>query len=347
LANKARTLCGMKKVKLPRHVRHKQAKGRSYLYYDTGQRTDEGKAIMVPLPGIDDPTFGRALSMAQGRRKSRANAPQALTVAGLANLFEKSVEFSQFAEKTRSVYSLYLGQLREKLGIAPAGELTKNHVLIIRDRMVDRHGAANQIVRTLGALYKWGRNREHVTNNPVRGIVQLEKGEHAPWPEALVEEALADADPIVRVGVALHYFTAQRIGDVCRMRWDDIRDGAIRVQVQKTGLDLMIPFHERLAAILAGIERDGETILAKARNPWKPELLRRHFQRWAVGRGIKVVAHGLRKNAVNSLLEAGCSAAETAAISGQTLQMIEHYAKKRDQPKLGRAAMGRWNKAGK
>jgi integrase len=335
----------VKKVKLPRYVRHKKAKGKSYLYFDTGQKTDEGKPIMAPLPSIDDPGFGRALGVAQGRRKARGNVPQSLTVAGLANLFEKSVEFRHFAAKTQTIYSLYLGQIREKLGIAPAGELTKAHVLIIRDRMSERHGAANQIVRTLGALYKWGRNREHVANNPVAGIKQLDEGEHEPWPEALVEQALADPDPAVRLGVALHYFTAQRIGDVCKMRWDDIQDGSVRVKVQKTGIDLMIPFHQRLAAILEGIERDGETIMSKAGKPWKPELLRRHFQRWAAERDQKVVAHGLRKNAVNALLEAGCSVAETAAISGQSLQMIEHYAKKRNQPKLGKSAIGRWNKA--
>jgi hypothetical protein len=50
---------------------------------------------------------------------------------------------------------------------------------------------------------------------------------------------------------------------------------------------------------------------------------------------------------VNALLECGCSAAETAAISGQTLQLVEHYAKKRDQRKLASAAILKWNKGGK
>ena len=335
----------MKKAKFPRYVRRKGAKGRTYLYFDTGQKTEEGKTILLRLPGIDDPAFGRALGAAQARRKARPNVPHALTVARLADLFEASAEFSQFAEKTRKVYSVYLSQLRDKLGIAPASEVTKSHVLIVRDRMGDRSGAANQIVRVLGALYKWGRNRDHVTNDPVRGIVELEQGEHAPWPPTLVEQALADPDPAIRAGVALLYFTAQRIGDVCNMRWDAIDDGSIRVLVQKTGYDLVIPFHARLAIILDGIERSGETILARGDRQWSPDTLLRHFQRWAAERGVKVVAHGLRKNAVNALLEAGCSVAETASISGQTLQMIEHYAKKRDQPKLGKAAMTRWNKA--
>jgi hypothetical protein len=59
------------------------------------------------------------------------------------------------------------------------------------------------------------------------------------------------------------------------------------------------------------------------------------------------VPHGLRKNAVNALLEAGCSAAEAASISGQSLQMVEHYAKQRAQARLADAAVLKWQGHGK
>jgi hypothetical protein len=51
------------------------------------------------------------------------------------------------------------------------------------------------------------------------------------------------------------------------------------------------------------------------------------------------VPHGLRKNAVNALLEAECSTAEVSAITGQSLQMIEHYAKHRNTAKLASTAI--------
>jgi len=70
--------------------------------------------------------------------------------------------------------------------------------------------------------------------------------------------------------------------------------------------------------------------------------LRDSIQRFCANRGFKVVPHGLRKNAVNALLEAGCSAAEAAAISGQSLQMVELYAKKRSQKTLGDNAILKW-----
>jgi predicted transcriptional regulator len=54
------------------------------------------------------------------------------------------------------------------------------------------------------------------------------------------------------------------------------------------------------------------------------------------------VPHGLRKNAVNTLIEAGCTVGEVSAITGQTLAMVEHYAKQRNNLKLAKRAMGKW-----
>jgi len=54
--------------------------------------------------------------------------------------------------------------------------------------------------------------------------------------------------------------------------------------------------------------------------------------------------HGLRKNAVCALLEAGCSEAETAAITGQSIPMVMHYAKKVNQKRLATSAMAKWER---
>ena len=45
------------------------------------------------------------------------------------------------------------------------------------------------------------------------------------------------------------------------------------------------------------------------------------------------------KNAVNALLEAGCTIAEVAAITGQTFQVVEQYAAQVNRGKLGKAAI--------
>lgn len=55
-----------------------------------------------------------------------------------------------------------------------------------------------------------------------------------------------------------------------------------------------------------------------------------------------LVFHGLRKSAVVFLLEAGCTVPEVSAITGQSHQMVEHYAKEVNQKKLAAAAILKW-----
>lgn len=57
------------------------------------------------------------------------------------------------------------------------------------------------------------------------------------------------------------------------------------------------------------------------------------------------VFHGLRKSAVVFLLEAGCTDAEVSSITGQSRQMVEHYARQVNQRKLAAAAVLKWETA--
>jgi transposase len=54
---------------------------------------------------------------------------------------------------------------------------------------------------------------------------------------------------------------------------------------------------------------------------------------------------GLRKSAVVFLLEAGCTDAEVAAITGQSREMVEHYARQVNQKRLAAAAILKWEAA--
>ncbi len=114
---------------------------------------------------------------------------------------------------------------------------------------------------------------------------------------------------------------------------------------QKTGRTLRIRLHQDLLAELARHPADlGYILKGQGGKPLHQHTLRISLQAFAAKHGAKVVPHGLRKNAVAALLEAGCSAAETAAISGQSLAMIEHYSKTREQGALGSAAILKWER---
>jgi integrase len=336
----------MARAKSLLHVKRTRAKGRIYYYFRTGQKGTDGKEILNRLPDLRDPGFGASYAAHLGVRTKRdqvAASTAELTVPQLCGLYERSPHFRGLSAGTQRLYGISLRHLCEMLPSAPAGLLERKDVVRLVDRRADQPGAANSLLRLTSALFKWGRERGHVDNDPCRDIAMLDVGEHLPWPEHILEAALCADDDRVRLAVHLLLYTAQRIGDVVRMRWTDIRDGRLHVEQQKTGRALSIPLHGRLAAEL---ERNGGRIgyiLAGASGrPLQQGTLRDALKAFAADRGARVVPHGLRKNAVNSLLEAGCSAAETASISGQSLQMVEHYAKRRAQSRLADAAVLKW-----
>lgn len=330
----------------PKHVRRVRAKGRDYYYFNTGKISD-GKPVYSRLPDIADPGFWGSYSTMMGHR---ARAPQAssLTVPKLIDLYQRSPKYrNELAESSRYNYDIYLRRLGELLPTAPAAEVTRGDLRRLIAKMADKPGAANLFLGTCGALFKWAAEQEFIKESPTRGIRPLTMGEHEPWPDHVLDAALVSPDPSIRLLTHLLYYTALRINDALSLTWGNIQDGVIVVRPQKTQRkrqELMIPLHRELSAELARYPRNSVVI---ATNPttgkrWGEQTARNLLQDFAGKLGAKIVPHGLRKNAINALLELGCSVAETASISGQTLQLVEHYAKKRDQQKLARAAVLKW-----
>lgn len=335
----------MKNKTLP-YVHPKKAKGKTYYYFDTGARTERGKRILSRLPDIRDPKFPKAYQNAKAQRTKRQATEGGKTFAWLTGLYERSPEWKRLAGSSKALYSLHLGYADRNFRSAdghswPLEIITAEHAVAIRDKYADRPGTANAILKALGSLYAWAMSpgRRYVKEKITEGVEPLDGGEHEPWPEWLVEDALNDET--VRLPVALLYYLGQRIGDTVKMGPQMVVRGAMKVTQQKTGTILTIPIHSRLAGIIETDAPKGELLflLNERGKPMTKAALRARLQKWASARGIGIVPHGLRKNAVNALLESGCSAAEVSAITGQTLATIEHYAKQRDKEHLASSAI--------
>ncbi len=151
---------------------------------------------------------------------------------------------------------------------------------------------------------------------------------------------------------ALALYTGQRQGDVIEMTWAAVKGGIVEVRQEKTGRLLAIPAHQSLLAVLAEVPRSSVRILTSTRGtPWTKDGFRASWQKALNGplapiRETKLVFHGLRKSSVVTLLEAGCSDAEVAAITGQSRQMVEHYGRQVNQRKLAASAVLKWERAG-
>lgn len=340
----------MGRDKLPPHVRAVQSKGRTYYYYQRGRGTAQAeKQIRLPDAGPSSPEFWQVYAELSGRQIPRVN-PNA--VGQVIDAWHKSPEWRKNAEKTRYEWSRYCDRIRTQWGDLDIAGIQPKHVLALRDRYASTPAAANNMLTCLSSLMAWSVPRGHRPDNPCREIKSLPGGDgYAPWPWEVIEQT-RDMRAELWWFVALALYTGQRRGDVLEMRWDAIRNGMLHVVPEKTkrhGTKLWIPIHRDLRPVLDTIPRRAVTILTNSEGrPWTGDGFSASWRKAApaVLKQHRFVLHGLRKSAVCMLLEAGCSDAEVAAITGQSREIIAHYARQVNQKRLAARAILRWEQDG-
>jgi integrase len=320
------------------------SRGKTYEYFDTGKDV-AGKRVYNRLPHRSDRSWGQAYAGMLAGRKARENLAKMPTLEEVSVLYQRSTKFTKRSEGTQTTYLVYLRVIVKALGMAEVDAIERRDIRLLLDTMADRPSAANMTLIVLRNLFAYATAREWVKVNPTIGVEKSEEAdeEHEPWPDYLLAAALLD--PKLRLPVALLYYTAQRIGDVCKMRWDDITDGYLYVAQDKSQgrIELDIKLHRDLLAILEEAPRGGDTILlGHTGKRMRESTLRVQLQKWAAKQGHEIVPHGLRKNAVIALLEAGCTTVETSAISGQSLRIVEYYARRRNVRRIGTKAVEKW-----
>lgn len=313
--------------------------GKTYTYYYFRRG-----AFLKRLPDINSPAFSAEYQRLV-HRKDALPEPGAGTLAALIKAYRGSPEYGKLADSTKRNREAYFKRMEATYGAKQVTGLATPKVYEIRDSMQATPGAADNYISTLSALMEFARKRGWRQDNPCRGVERLGDGTYDPWPDDVLAKALAAATPMLRRAILLHYYTGQRISDVCKMTRHHIRGGQIRVVQQKTGKELWIPIHAALASELAdGFTDSIYLIYNRYRKPFKPATLRERLERLMedIGHAGEYVFHGLRKNAVNALLEVGCTTFEVASITGQSPQMVEHYAKRVRQQVLASAAIKKW-----
>lgn len=328
---------------LPKYVKCTTAKGRKYYYFDTGKRV-EGKRVYSPLPDLRAGNFGSVYAALMGHR-NRGHQAELVRIPKLIDLYERSPGFRGLSDASKKLYSIYLRRLEKLLPTAPVSGIARSHITRLIDGMADTPGAANAFLASTSALFAWAKNRGYVAANPCDDIKPIKLGEHQPWPDPILAAALRSDDATVRLLTHVLYYTALRLSDAVALRWSDISGNRLTARHTKNDRVLSIPLHEDLKAELATRPRDGLLICTKDGRPITSAAARFQLQKFTDTFGVHCVPHGLRKNAVIALLDAGCSMAETSAISGQSLQMVEKYAKARNQSKLADAAILRWERS--
>lgn len=335
----------MKKPPRLKRVKYVRAKGKLYAYFNSGKQK-AGKPLYVRLPDPASVGFHDSYAAMLGALAKRQAV--SYTIADLADDYEESQLFQSKPLGTRKYYGSTLRRIREHLGEFPVNDLQRRDIQLVLDNEMVGPGAHNAFLSVLGLIYTFARKREKTELEPTKDFDKQDTGSHEAWPEHVVEAGLKAAHDRTRLAVHLLYFTGQRIGDVMKMRWSDVTDDRVFVVQQKTGKKLKIPLLSELRAELARTPKRGITIITNhLGQQMTPQRVRQELKKLCEDMGYQLVPHGLRRNAVVSLLEAGCTVAETASITGQTFKIVEYYAAEVDQGRLSTAAILKWeNKRG-
>lgn len=259
----------------------------------------------------------------------------------MVDAYLASPQVAALKPSTQREYVRYLVEFQQELGELQPDDLKPFHLARLRDNMAETPAKANSTLKAIGALYAWGREHGWATQaNPATGLKKLKTGEHQPWPPEALAAFPTALPPDLARGCALGLATGQRLGDVLRMHARDVVGDAIAVTQEKTGKALLIPLHSAVRDLVKAAsgplcpKADGSAFTV---DQWHARWGRvRAKKDWALG---DVVFHGLRKNATVMLLEAGCSEAEVASITGMSLAMVVHYGKGARQQLLAREAM--------
>lgn len=290
----------------------------------------EGKPVPTALHLERERLLNAPVPVAPGRN-----------INAVIRYYHASPSYRELKPRTRDDYDKIIKYLGGKLGHLEPRRIERRHVISWRDQWAEAFTPhrANYTVRVLSILMEQAKDMGLLTKadeNPCRGVKALkyEKRDRQPWPETKVA-AFRKAYPYEtreRLLFELCIGTGQRIGDVLKMRWSDIEDGGIKVQQGKTGKALWVPLTDHLSAALAAAERRALFILTKDMTktrrpgPWAyrgaSDAMR--AARKAIGaEGYDI--HALRYSAAVELVKSGCSDELVAAVTGQSLKMVEHY----------------------
>jgi integrase len=305
----------------------------------------------ILLPGLPwSPEFMAAYELAvagQTRIEIGASRTKPGTVAVLTVAYFNSATFQSLAAETQRTRRNILERFRAEHGDKRVALLHREHIVRMLAKKISKPASASNWLNTVRALMQFALVEEMRQDDPTRDVKspKIKTDGFETWSEddiAAFERQHAIGTR-ARLALALLLYTAQRRGDIVRMGWQHIRDGALHVRQQKTGATLAIPLHSDLRAILEETPKSNMTYLTtKEGKPFTAPGFTNWFRECCKEAGLRhgPSAHGLRKAACRRLAEAGCTAHEIMSISGHaSLREVQRYTAAADQARMARAAM--------
>jgi integrase len=252
---------------LPPHMvrrTYKDARGVpvTYFYYEYPRDAD-GKRR---LEGLGTDLLRAKMKWADIESLSATEAKVTVDEKSMAALYEKYMVWAK--NRAQSKLSVRTLQDREKYWKKLEPIFGRMSVEAFRPEFMLRYFdgrpskvSAKKEVKFLSVMFNWARARGYMmAANPVAGTTRQMKVTEC-RDIYVTDEMLAlvysCASPIIQDAIDLAYLTGQRPADVLKMRWDQVRDGAVWVEQGKGKVKLQINVVGELAALMDRIKSRG------------------------------------------------------------------------------------------
>lgn len=277
-------------------------------------------------------------------------------MARLVAAFRASPQYQGWKASTRRTWDGKLTWLATEHGDRCAVALDRGAVMKLMARQAEKlvggepvhlPGAGNQVHRVLGMLMEHAIALGWRSDNPVRHVRKYRAGSGAQtWSESEIARFVAAHAPgsVAHLAVTLMLYTGASRADACRMGWQNLEGGRIAYRRLKTGQEISLPVHPRLAAALATVPRTRMLFLGTlAGKPRSPDALGMRLREWCEAAGLpNLTAHGLRKAMGRRLAEARATAPEIMAVMGhRSIQQAEAYIREFSRANAATAAIAR------
>lgn len=263
------------------------------------------------------------------------------TFDDLITRFYHSTTWHDIKDTTKETYRGELERFRAQYGKRSAATMTAKNISVLMGKMKDTPSAANNLKKRLGQLFDHAILMGMRTDNPAKAVRSLKtpKGGHKTWQEEQIAqfEAAYEVGTMPRLAFDLALYTAQRKSDVRIMGPQHITGGKIRVKQLKTGKDMTIPIHPRLAESIAATKSGHLAFVISNRGaPFTYDGFGMWFGRKARGAGlVGYTMHGLRKAASRRMAEMGLSNQLIKSITGHTTDTeVARYTRDAEQERM-------------
>lgn len=203
--------------------------------------------------------------------------------------------------------------------------------IAVRDAWASKPGAADNLIKTIRAVYTWSMERGEIAHNPASGIGAINrnpKGGATPWTAADLR-AFKAAHPkgtTAHLWLTIQAFTACRIGDALWIgrQQEKTINGQLWLEFQprkKGSAFVSIPMLPPLVEATRASNVVGPSYILNDKGlPFTSvEALRVRVQRWCKAAGLdNRSSHGVRKAMAELMAEAGSSQHQIMAVMSHT-----------------------------